>query len=31
MAYGLQDYFDHNGQAGDVENAIRSKLNELNR
>ena len=25
MAYGLQDYFDHNGQAGDVENAIREQ------
>jgi hypothetical protein len=31
VAYSLQDYFDHNGQAGDVENAIRSKLNELYR
>jgi len=29
MAYGLQEYFDHNGQPGDVEQAVRSKLNEL--
>ena len=31
MAHGLQDYFDHNGQSGDVESAVRSKLNELYR
>jgi hypothetical protein len=31
MAYGLQAYFDQNGQPGDVETAVRSKLNELYR
>jgi hypothetical protein len=28
MAYGLQAYFDHNGQAGSVENVVRTKLDE---
>lgn len=29
MAYDLQDYFDQNGQPGDVVAAMRNKLNEL--
>lgn len=29
MAYDLQDYFDQNGQLGDVVAAVRNKLNEL--
>jgi hypothetical protein len=29
MAYDLQDYFDQNGQPGDVVAAVRNKLNEL--
>ncbi len=31
MAYGLQAYFDQNGQPGDVEAAVRSKLSEMYR
>ena len=29
MAYDLQDYFDRNGQPGDVVAAVRNKLNEF--
>jgi hypothetical protein len=29
MAYDLQAYFDQNGRPGDIESAVRNKLNEL--
>lgn len=29
MAYNLQEYFDQNGKSGDVEAAVRNKLEEL--